>query len=179
MPARANSAVLMVEILLNTRTGAPTAPHYGDRERARVDAKAQSNPVNTPNFVQQVVPALAPDVLLAAQQTRDTDRVRSFERRQAQVQDQDQDQDQADIAAQARQAAEQITAEIIPLYDRGTAYSNDRQDARNTPPPVQSDFSRANQAYVRAGASDGRAFAATGFDTASLQTLSPSVNLII
>ncbi|HEY9162999.1 MAG TPA: hypothetical protein VIN57_00210 [Magnetovibrio sp.] len=178
----------MVEILLNTPTGAPTAPNYGGRERAYIDATSQPapqpTPVNAVNFVQQAIPALAPDVLLAAQQTRENERVRSYEQRQAQAEDQAKYiQDQTDGAAQNAEAAEPFSAEIIPLYNRGLAYSSDNASLASTstptPTPAQEAFSRANQAYVRAGASDGRTFAASGFDTASRQTLSPSVNLII
>lgn len=165
----------MVEILLNTRVGSPTAPNYGVRDGARAGAAAtQAQPVNAPGFVQQLIPTLAPDVLLAAQQTRDNGRIRGFGARDTQT------SPQADPLAQDAPSAAQITAEIIPLYAKGAGYSYSSQNAdARTQPPTGGDFSRANQAYVRAGAADGRVFAASGLDTTSRQALSPSINLII
>lgn len=192
----ANGAVLMVEILLNTRTGAPTAPNYSARDDASVDARsaasapqAQAGLPNATTFVQQLIPVLAPDVLLAAQQNRDVDRVRNIDPRQARPSD---DQPQTDEAQDDRvvptafdaplsaQPPAATTAEIIPLRSRPSAFAF---GATPTEPPISppngAQFYRANQAYVQAGASDGRSFAASGLDAASRQTLTRPIDLII
>lgn len=179
----ANGAVLMVEILLNTRTGAPTAADYGAREGARSVApapQAQAGLLNTKTFVQQIVPVLAPDVLLAAQQNRDISRVRTFDARHANASYR---QPQADERTQTTSDAPnpaQFTAEIIPLRTSRSAFFTDTQATQaHAFPASGAQFRRANQAYVQAGAADGRSFAASGLDTASRQALSRPVNLII
>lgn len=189
-----NGAVLMVEILLNTRTGAPTAPNYSARDDASVDARsaasapqaqAQASLSNATAFAQQLIPVLAPDVLLAAQQHRDVDRVRHVDPRQARPSDDQPQTDEAQDNGGAPSApdappAAQFTAEIIPLRLRPSAFA---YGATPTEPqislPSSAQFSRANQAYVHAGAADGRSFAATGLDLASRQALTQPINLII
>lgn len=188
----------MVEILLNTRTGAPTAANYGARDGARSIApppQAQAGSLNATPFDQQIVPILASDVLLAAQQNRDISRVRTFDPRQAhasynqpqadepQTDGTQTDEPQADGRTQTTADAPnpaQLTAEIIPLRTGRSAFFNDTQAIQiQSAPASGAQFRRANQAYVQAGAADGRSFAASGLDTASRQALSRPVNLII
>ena len=191
----ANGAVLMVEILLNTRTGTPTTPNYSARDDASVDARsfasapqapqAQAPLSNATAFAQQFIPVLAPDVLLAAQQHRDVDRVRNVDPRQARPSDDQPQTDEAQDSGGAPSApdappAAQFSAEIIPLRSKPSAFSVATPLPENSSfPPSSAQFSRANQAYVHAGAADGRSFAAAGLDLASRQALTQPINLII
>lgn len=190
----------MVETLINVPTGAPSAP---DSTRLRDVARSHAAlpRVQTSAFsTQQDAPAstsstVAPDILIAAQQARDTARPPAFDtslvyvfsqsRQQSENKRQAEPSPQNDGGAQiiplrANAARDALQSESSPFYARTTTPSPSAT-SENGPLPGggSAEFIRANQAYVRAGAADGIRFAVSGLDTSAFPPYQSAFDLLV
>ncbi|MCR4376842.1 MAG: hypothetical protein NUV50_01965 [Rhodospirillales bacterium] len=195
----------MVEIFTHIPTGAPAAAPDSTRLRdvSRSHAaqpRVQGSPFSTQETVSNTSSVVAPDVLLAAQQARDTSHPTALNARVVYAFEQPGQQ-----AANKRQSApkppnENDGAEIIPLNAKDASANGSftipqqgaapliidlNAEASQMPSSFAAlrqdvtDFIRANQAYVNAGAADGRTFAASGLDTSALALQQSDFDLII
>lgn len=203
----------MAEPLINTPVGAPKAPTDISRLRnvsgtRSAAARPAASPFTTTPPPGTTASSVAPDVLLAAHQARDTNRPPAFDARFANAsttyrqgtenknkspsQGNDGgaeilafDPNNAPMRSQKKTAPAQSMFEIIDQVNAPFAQSRSQNVPNDTLPPdpasprPRQDFARANQAYVHAGAADGLTYGATGFDTSTLLFDHTTFNVVV
>ena len=146
------------------------APGRDDQRDAPRSSQGLSASANAPAL--DLSRPVAFDALLAAQQARTTDNVRTFDARRAYGEASPQSSDAPAPEAppfEAQGTPPQFASPIDAATDDNVVYlptaSLGASDTPSDPPPVQDrTTSFASQAYLNAGAFDGRAFAASAAD---------------
>jgi len=147
-----------------------------------------------------VLPILAPEVLIAIQQARPLSRDQSpdenpdatSESPQQGTENKSKSADEAEQSAGQSEGAGEAQ-NVVPLFANDTFSAPQSTIAPPTPAFLEqpstasvsadngerSAFNRANQAYVTAGAEDGRTFGAAVFEPVSVNTTQAPINLVI
>jgi hypothetical protein len=194
----------MDEILFNTPVNASTTNDgairsNSDARTTYVTPRPEFAPSSKALPTANIVSTVAPDVLLAAHQVRDTARPGTFDPRKVYG---------GAPQARSRTAASPSTfkevtqdgaldsgpgpgANVVVLYAQPKQEGSTRPPSSETgsesasgaggPPPQPSGgsvFTRANRAYVHAGAADGRTFSASGLDTSFTPAEGSVINVL-